>query len=541
MVSALVSQEPLFSAATIATARWIAHRYGATLGAVLHHASPGRFSAPPAAASQAPASLPEDEGLSWLDAPIEGAIAKRKPAVVVAPTFAHELEAMRAAVAGCGGHALIVAPRTSLVAQAAAAIPGSVAMHGDMRPAARARAWAMARDGGAPVVVGSRAAVLAPVSSLGLVAVVAAHDRNHKEERSPRLHALWTAMRRARDEGAAFVASSPAPPLDLTGPRAARFAWLGSRRERERGVHTEISSPRGGPLTARLVEAVREAVSAGGDALVFVARRGTALRVRCAECGWYPRCDACGTGLAMFQDAERRVLRCRSCGTPKQPPAVCPDCGSAKLGGVGWGSERLAHALAALDLAAPVIRADSLAPLETGRPRPAIVVGTQTAIYALEPGPVRAVCVADLDQLLGFPDFRASEHAFQTLQELAALASPDGRFLLQTREPEHHAVQAFTRRSFRYFASRELPLRRAAGYPPFGEVVRVDLDPASASDLDAAARAAGGSMVGPLVRPDGRAAALVRVPDVETLLGLLREFRAKHPSARADVDPVDVL
>jgi primosomal protein N' (replication factor Y) len=126
------------------------------------------------------------------------------------------------------------------------------------------------------------------------------------------------------------------------------------------------------------------------------------------------------------------------------------------------------------------------------------------------------------------------------LHELAAALRPGGRFLVQTREPEHHAVQAFTRRSFSYFAERELPLRREAGYPPYGEIALVD---AADTELDALAptlRAAGAAVLGPISARRGLSRILVRAPSVTPLLEPLRAFALEHPRSRIEIDPVDV-
>jgi primosomal protein N' (replication factor Y) len=168
-----------------------------------------------------------------------------------------------------------------------------------------------------------------------------------------------------------------------------------------------------------------------------------------------------------------------------------------------------------------------------------ILVGTIAAAHATEGRGVGAVCVADLDQLLGRPDFRAAEYALQTLHELAGVLLGGGRFLVQTREPEHHVVQAFTRGSYRYFMDRELPFREETGYPPYGAVVRVELSEGLLDALRGEVDPAGGRVVGTVVRR-GRQHALVRAPDLEPLLGPLRRFVLTHPRSKADVDPVDL-
>jgi primosomal protein N' (replication factor Y) len=185
---------------------------------------------------------------------------------------------------------------------------------------------------------------------------------------------------------------------------------------------------------------------------------------------------------------------------------------------------------------APVVRIVRGDETEAGS-KPSVIVGTLAAAHGF--CRYGAICVADLDQLLRRPDFRASEYALHTLHELAGVLSNGGRFLVQTREPEHHVVQSFTRGSYRYFLERELPYRRETGYPPYGVVVRVDLDADLVEDLRRQLRGVDAHIIGALARR-GRSSALVRAPALEPLLDPLRRFVGEHVRTRIDVDPVDV-
>lgn len=523
-LSALVAAEPLFTRETIELARWAARRYVVPLGVVLHDAVPGRFSAPtsPAAASDVPASPPRP---GWLrDDPPSGTTH----AAVAVPTTREEVELIAYAVArvrAAKRSSLVIAPRVDVVERIAKAIPGSAVLHGEDKPSERASAWAAARDGRVDVVVGGRSALFVPMDGLGLVLVASAHDRSLRAERTPRLHALHVARERARIAGAAFVASSPVPPLDIVG--ADGVVTLTSKRST---VRPETARPRKGPITPRLVEVVNHTIDSGSDALVFVGRRGDVLRLRCADCGWAPTCDVCGAGLAL----ERPKLRCRVCGEAAAAPDECPYCGGG-LSERGWGHERVAKAIQK-EVDAPVVQiVKGSEPY--ARTRPSVIVGTLAAAHALDE--VGAVCVADLDQLLTRPDFRAAEHALQTLHELAGVLAPGGRFLVQTREPEHHVVQSFTRGSYAYFVDRELPFREETSYPPYGAVVRLEVASGDVAALERAVATAGGRVVGAVERR-GRCVVLMRARELDPLLEPLHRFADEHPRTKIDIDPTDL-
>jgi len=511
---ALVSPTPLFTTAEIELARWTARRYVVPLGLVLHEAVPGRFST---TADDASFSKPHrTERPTWMKPSRETRLC------LLPPTPEAEAEAIAHLVGETSGRSLVICPRTETAEFIAKHIDGAVVAHGEDRPAERAEAWAAARDGRAWCVVGARAALLVPIPDLALVVVAGAHDRSLKSERAPRLYATVVAAERARRADARFVVSSPAPPVEF----AHGAAWLGAKRN---DLRPETVRPRKGPVTDRLLDVVRSAIERGEDALVFAGRRGEAMRIRCRDCGWTPVCAKDGTPL----QTRAGALVCRRCGAKRPIPDDCTSCGG-ELSERGWGHERIARELDRAGLDAPVVRVVA-GEVPASRARPAVVVGTLAAAHAI--GRAGAVVVADLDQLLMRPDFRASEHALQTLYELAGVLEPGGRFLVQTREPEHHAVQAFVRQSYRFFFDREVVVREEMSYPPFGAVVRVETD--AVDDLQNALRGVA-DVIGSLERR-GKPAALVRGPDLDAMLDGLRAFSRQQPRAKIDVDPVDVV
>jgi len=517
LLRSLVSPQPLFTAAEISLARWTARRYVVPLGLVLHDAVPGRFST---AADDVQMPRPDRTTRpSWLTADLSA-----RSLCLLPPTPEAEADAIAhivGEIATTGGRSLLLCPRTEIAESVVRRIEGATVAHGEDRPAERAEAWAAARDGRTWVVVGARAALFSPLPDLKLVAVLGAHDRSLKSERAPRIYATVVAAERARRAGALFVVSSPAPPVEF----AYGAEWSGARRA---DLRPETVRPRKGPVTDRLIDVVRSAIDRGEDALVFAGRRGEALRIRCRDCGWTPVCATDGTPM----QTRAGELVCRVCGRVSAVPDECASCGGM-LSERGWGHERIARELDRAGLSAPIVRIVA-GEVPSSRPRPAVIVGTLAAAHAI--GRAGSICVADLDQLLMRPDFRASEHALQTLHELAAVLGPGGRFLVQTREPDHHAVQAFVRQSYKFFFEREIAARKETGYPPFGAIVRVETD--AVDDLRAAL--GGEAEVIGSVQRRGKAVALVR-GELEPILDPLRAFSRAHPRAKIDVDPVEVV
>jgi primosomal protein N' (replication factor Y) len=105
-----------------------------------------------------------------------------------------------------------------------------------------------------------------------------------------------------------------------------------------------------------------------------------------------------------------------------------------------------------------------------------ILVGTQMIAKGLDMPGVSVVGVVSADVGLHLPDFRAGERTFQLLTQVAGRAGRgerSGRVVVQTYQPEHYAIDAASRYDYEGFYAAELAARQAAGYPPFGRVMRL--------------------------------------------------------------------
>ena len=87
-------------------------------------------------------------------------------------------------------------------------------LHSALTPEERSEQWRRIRRGDAPIVVGTRSAIFAPVPNLGLVLVDEEHDQSYKQEETPRYNARDVAVMRAKLSGAVVVLGSATPSLE---------------------------------------------------------------------------------------------------------------------------------------------------------------------------------------------------------------------------------------------------------------------------------------------------------------------------------------
>ena len=193
-------------------------------------------------------------------------------------------------------------------------------------------------SGEAPIVVGARSAVFAPVASLGLICIDEEHDASYKQESDPRYDARTVAAKRAALEGAVAVYGS-ATPRPESWERLERLelgARLGAPMPTVKLV--DLRREAGYPLSAPLLAELGAIAEQGGKAILLLNRRGLAPAIHCRACGRSRRCGQCDVSLTLHGDGR---LHCHHCGYSEAVPEACPECGSSELARIGAGTQRL--------------------------------------------------------------------------------------------------------------------------------------------------------------------------------------------------------
>lgn len=471
-------------------------------------------------------------------------------------------EAIAATVSGGRGAVAVVADARDLerLDKALTATLGQgrhVALSAALGPAKRYRAFLAASRGQVPVVVGTRAAMFAPVADLGLVAIWDDGDDLHSEPRAPYPHAREVLLTRAQlAEAAALVAGYTrtgeaqllvetgwakqiVPPRETLRVRAPQVLPAGDDAQLARDPAA---------ATARLPsvawEAARHALKEDTPVLVQVPRRGYLPSVACADCRTPARCAHCAGPLALR--SSHAVPACHWCGRVAAA-YTCPSCGGRRLRAAVIGARRTAEELGRAFPGVPVRTSGREEVLSTVPGGAAVVVATPGA-EPLADGGFGAVLLLDPWALLTRADLRATEEALRRWMNAAALARPGGRVVVAT-DGALPAVQALLRWDAAWHAARELAERRELGFPPAARMASLTGTPDAVADLLAAAHLPeGAEVLGPvpageeermLVRVRrARAAALARA--LHEAAGVRTARKAAQP-VRIQVDPLDLF
>jgi len=262
-----------------------------------------------------------------------------------------------------GKRGIVLVPEIALTPQTvrrfAERFTGRVAvMHSGLSLGQHFDIWHEVREGRYDVVIGPRGALFAPQPNVGLVIIDEEHEWTYKQqEGSPRYHARRAAEECCRLSGAVLVLGSATP--DVESHFAAQNGRYQLLELPERLVLGDDGEVRPGPLpevdvvdlreelkagnrsifSRELSRAVRGALDAGEQVMLFLNRRGTASFVQCRDCGHVPECRSCAAALTYHGPQERLV--CHYCRRRYPLPAICPNCGGNRVRQVGLGTERV--------------------------------------------------------------------------------------------------------------------------------------------------------------------------------------------------------
>ncbi|MFE2614344.1 primosomal protein N' [Micromonospora chalcea] len=594
----VVSPVPVLSPEVARLARAVADRYAGSLADVLRLAVPPRHARAekavtaeaPSADATAPTDAPAPDGSSapapsaaalasadadaraevdprgWRDYPAGPALLRAltdgRPARAVWSALPGEdwadryADAVAATVAGGRGAVVVVADARDLdrLDAALTAVLGAgrhVRLTAADGPARRYRAFLAARRGDVAVVIGTRAAMFAPVDRLGLVAIWDDGDDLHAEPRAPYPHARDVLLTRAHLGDAAalvggYARSAEAQLLVETSWAREVVADRAVVRARTPAMAPTGDDPQlardPGAASARLPSlawtSARDALRADLPVLVQVPRRGYVPSVACADCRAPARCPHCAGPLAL--PSAQGTPACRWCGRVTAAYA-CPECGGRRLRASVTGARRTAEELGRAFPGVPVRTSGREEVLATVPGGAGLVIATPGAEPVADGG-YGAVLLLDSWALLTRADLRAGEEALRRWMAAAALARPGtaGGRVVVVADGALAPVQALLRWDSAWFAARELAERRELGFPPAVRMASVTGVAEAVADLLAGARLPGDAEVlGPVPADEGRERMLVRVPRSRAAaLAEALHAAAGQRSARKAADPV---
>jgi primosomal protein N' (replication factor Y) len=447
-----------------------------------------------------------------------------------------------------GKRVLVLLPEIALTPQALARFRAFLgrpvlALHSNLSAAERRELWRSIFAREAQVIVGARSAALCPIDDLGLIVVDEEHDGSYKQsDASPRYNARDLALWRGKREGCPVVLGSATPAVEsyhaaLTGKYRLlemRARATGSERPHVRIVDMREQHALQGaqPLSIPLREAVQKAIEGGGQAILFLNRRGYSVRRICKDCGRPRECPHCVAPLVYHKG--RGALICHYCGFQSPAGAPCLACGGEAWLDLGRGIEKVEEWLDGIFPGAGIARLDRDSTSAIGgaerilegfkRGEQSLLLGTQMVAKGHDFPKVNVVGVLDADAGLGISDFRAQERAFQLITQVAGRAGRHGHgeVFLQTYRPDNPLLAHALAQDYPAFFRDEIERRRELEYPPFRRLLLIEISGTDEELVDEHMRA----FAAAFRPPAGQAGIIVLGPAFAALKKIKDQYRA---------------
>ena len=362
--------------------------------------------------------------------------------------------------------------------------------------------------GNSPVVVlGTRSSLFLPFAQLGLVIVDEEHDPSYKQsDPAPRYNARDAAVLLASIYGAHLIMGSATPSFEslynVSIKKYARvmlpFRYFGAPAPDVEIIDTIKARRVGemkGSFSQKLINALKENMEQGGQALVFRNRRSYSPMVQCDNCGQIPKCPHCNVSLSYHR--YNNTLRCHYCDYTSLFSSRCPQCSSGELVARGAGTERVEEELRELLPLARIERFDADV-AESKREEERIIssfakgeidilVGTQMLSKGFDFEKLSLVALLQADTVLGMEDFRADERALQLFTQLIGRSGRRGirgKMLIQSAQKNHPIFKIFKLDTLFPDSSALLDERREFRFAPYVRMVKITLRHRTMEELE---------------------------------------------------------
>ena len=364
-------------------------------------------------------------------------------------------------------------------------------LHSRLSMGERLDEWKRIRRREADIVIGTRSAVFAPVSDLGLIVMDEEQEYTYKSESSPRYHARDVAKFRCAYHKAALLLVSATPSLEsMYMAQTGQYALY--RLENRYGeahlpkvtvvdMNDERLCGNGSQYSYALREAIGRRLEKGEQSILLLNRRGYHTFAVCTACKEVVRCPHCSISLTYHHVNQRMI--CHYCGYSVPAVKQCPSCGQEKLSYRGFGTQRAEDELQSLFPQARILRVDTDSAMtklafETkmdcfARAEYDILIGTQMVAKGLDFKNVTLVGILSADQSLYSDDFRSAERAFDLFTQVigrAGRGNLSGEAVIQTFTPESGVIALAQRQDYDGFYQGELAYRKTMLYPPFSDL-----------------------------------------------------------------------
>lgn len=401
-----------------------------------------------------------------------------------------------------GNSALLLVPEIALTSQTIERLKARfkqriAILHHRLSDGERRDTWHRIHAGEIALVVGPRSALFSPLANLKLIIVDEEHEPSYKQtDEMPCYHARDVAVMRGKFLNATVILGSATPSLEsYTNALAGKYTLSCLKQRPENALLAQVSvidmrlecakAKRLTLFSERLLSELEKRLKIGEQSLLFLNRRGFHTSQSCQQCGHTVECPHCALSLT-FHKGEN-ILSCHLCNYELIPSRSCPSCNNSEsLKFKGAGTEQVERSLHAIFPEVRTLRLDGDTTRHKGSHeklfkqfrsgKADVLIGTQMIAKGLHFPSVTLVGALNADAGLHIPDFRASEHVFQLLTQVAGRSGRGalaGQVIIQTHLPNHPTIVHAASQDYENFYREEIEVRKTFLYPPFTHLIKL--------------------------------------------------------------------
>lgn len=378
--------------------------------------------------------------------------------------------------------------------------------HSKLSDGQKLREWMKVKSGYAPLVIGSRSAIFAPIQNPGIIIMDEEHEWTYKQESAPYYETHKVAEMMQEISGCKLIFGSATPRLEtFYKAEAGQYCFLELPERINQSVlpkveivdlREEFKRKNFSIFSHVLFSKIQDRLAKKEQIILFVNQRGMARAVICRDCGEAVCCPHCEVSLKLHGNTVgTQFLLCHYCAYRSKPELSCSHCGSVNIRHAGLGTERVEEEILKAFPGVRVIRADKDTTSDKAGFEPIyeafkkgdydVLVGTQMVAKGLDFPHVSLIGIMLADIGLHVPDFRSHERLFQLITQVSGRAgrgAVTGEVVLQTYQPDHHAILMASRYEYKAFIEQELKFRQKLKYPPFSYLIKFTV---TGANLDA--------------------------------------------------------